>query len=178
MKKTIKKILKEESTRQMLIDMINTDGPYETAVYVGGIENLVKIAFNNDIKEFYKESGLCPYQISSSGSMIIDDLTVATLKLKNFGKDELELGDYIFSTNSTGIKYKLHARLRKFTYHNGRISWKVVGLSGDSGFGYSFISKRNLLGKKAKKQIFKQIIDKYNLDQYSRPDCNPLISFK
>jgi hypothetical protein len=48
----------------------------------------------------------------------------------------------------------------------------VVGTSGDSGFGYSFINKRNTLGKRARQQIFKQIIDKYNLQKYINEGLN------
>jgi hypothetical protein len=51
-------------------------------------------------------------------------------------------------------------------YSSGKIMWRVVGTSGDSGFGYGFISTRNTLGKRARMQIFKQIIDKYKLDSY------------
>jgi hypothetical protein len=50
---------------------------------------------------------------------------------------------------------------------NGEIiRYKVVGASGDSGFGYSFITKRNTLGKRNRQQIFSQIIDKYKLKKY------------
>jgi len=42
----------------------------------------------------------------------------------------------------------------------------VVGTSGDSGFGYGFINKRNTLGKRYRQQIFKQIIDKFELGDY------------
>jgi hypothetical protein len=51
-------------------------------------------------------------------------------------------------------------RLHDQTYY------KVLGASGDSGFGYSFITKKNTLGVRYRQQIFKQIIDKYDLSKY------------
>jgi hypothetical protein len=49
---------------------------------------------------------------------------------------------------------------------NGEIiRYRVVGTSGDFGFGYSFITKRNTLGKRNRQQIFSQIMDKYGLQK-------------
>jgi hypothetical protein len=50
--------------------------------------------------------------------------------------------------------------------YSGQKIWRVVGQSGDYGFGYSFITKRNTLGKRARTQIYNQIIDKYDLQEY------------
>jgi hypothetical protein len=52
------------------------------------------------------------------------------------------------------------------TVINEQNYWKVVGIGGSYGFGYGFISKKETLGKRNRQQIFKQIIDKYNLQQY------------
>jgi hypothetical protein len=39
-------------------------------------------------------------------------------------------------------------------------------MSGDSGFGYGFLSQRNTLGKRYRQQIFEQIIDKIKLGEF------------
>jgi hypothetical protein len=49
---------------------------------------------------------------------------------------------------------------------------RVAGTCGDHGFGYSFISQRNKIGKRGRAQIFKQIIEKYNLKNYFNEDNN------
>ena len=51
---------------------------------------------------------------------------------------------------------------------NGQELRRVIGRSGDYGFGdsYAGISKRNTIGKRGRTQIFKQIIEKYKLNSY------------
>jgi hypothetical protein len=46
---------------------------------------------------------------------------------------------------------------------------QVAGMCVDLGlgFGYGDLKQKELLGKRARTQIFKQIIDKYNLDSYN-----------
>lgn len=61
------------------------------------------------------------------------------------------------------------ARVRKVKrINNGveQILWHAVGVSGSYGIGYSYISKQETMGKKIRLQIFKQIIDRYNLNEY------------
>ena len=52
MKHIIKKILKEESLKQTLKQQVKEFGFKDTAELVGGAENLVKLGFNNDTREF------------------------------------------------------------------------------------------------------------------------------
>lgn len=109
-----------------------------------------------------------PYRISSEPNLYIDDTVVQLLGLSYapFGGGlEKELGNFYWEERA-GIKYKFTAYLRRMEFASGKIEWRVVGQSGDYGFGYSFISQRNTLGKRARMQIFKQIIDKYNLDGF------------
>jgi hypothetical protein len=96
---------------------------------------------------------------------------VEKLKLKDgkfMSRDEKELGDFRFGTKDN-MMYKFTARLfpTQLVLHN-QPYYKVVGLSGDSGFGYGFISQKNILGLRHRQQIFKQIIDKYNLEPYMK----------
>jgi hypothetical protein len=146
--------------------MILDDGVRETAKLFGGINNMVNSVFDGDYEKFIKEFNILPYRISSDPNLYINDFMVDLLDLPetNSPRPEKQLGD--FRWTSGGINYKFTARLYRINYTNGEIEWRVVGTSGDSGFGYSFISKRNTLGKRARMQIFKQIIDKYDLDRF------------
>jgi hypothetical protein len=48
----IRKVLKEESLKQTLKDQVKEFGYEETAKYVDGLENLAKLAFDNDPFEY------------------------------------------------------------------------------------------------------------------------------
>jgi hypothetical protein len=108
------------------------------------------------------------YKISSEPNLYIDDEVVQNLGLpdSNFilSRGEKNLGN--FRWTSSGIPYRFTASLYPITYSDGKKMWRVMGTSGDHGFGYSWITKRNTLGKRARMQIFKQIIDRYNLDRF------------
>jgi hypothetical protein len=136
------------------------------------------VAFNDDLKEFYKSTGFVPYKFDSTGeNMYIDELLIQSLNLDdvsnlryNSGK---KLGD--FRWTSGGIDYKVNTILSStFKSINGQELRRVIGRSGDSGFGDSYggISKKNTIGKRGRAQIFKQIIEKYNLKSYFNEDIN------
>jgi len=164
----IRRVLREEVTDrgEKLRDLSKKVGLRSAIEFAGGINNFVKYAYNGDIKEYFKQENVEPYSIRGDViNMHIDDLLVEYLDLKDFSEREKELGDFSYG-NKNGMKFKFTARLYKYKYANGTIGWKVVGFSGDSGFGYSFINKVNILGNRYRKQIFQQIIDKYDLDSY------------
>jgi hypothetical protein len=167
MKQLIRKILKEETFKDEVKRRIADDGVEATAPLFGGVENLVNVLYDGDIKQFYKENNYVPFKISNDGmSMYIDDLLVHSLNLPDHSKKEKILGDFVYGPKDF-LRYKLTARLYSgITSGNGQKLSKVVGVSGDSGFGYSFITKRNTLGKRNRAQIFQQIIDKYDLNSY------------
>jgi len=104
-----------------------------------------------------------PYTITSEPNLYIDDSVVQNMDLptRSNGKEK-ELGS--FRWTSGGMNYKFNAVLYPITYTSGKKMWRVIGTSGDHGFGYYWITKRNTLGKRARIQIFKQIIDKYKLE--------------
>ncbi len=176
MKDLIKKILKEEfevktSVKTKLQDLVDKLGIEKTKNAVGGLENLIKILYDGDLKRYYQENDIEPYWISFETYLYLDDLLVQTLDLPDVTKvsytyeNEKLLGD--FRLTSQGIDYKFTARIFPRNYTNGRKWWMVVGTSSDNrGFGYSWITKKDTLGKKARLQIFKQIINKYNLNFY------------
>jgi hypothetical protein len=51
-------------------------------------------------------------------------------------------------------------------FANGQKMWRVVGTDGDKGFDYWWITKKNTLGVRHRTQIYKQIIDRFNLNDY------------
>jgi hypothetical protein len=166
LKQYIRKVLKEETLKDEVKKMISDDGAEKTAMLFGGTQNLVNAVYGGDIRNYFQENNLEPYRISSEPNLYIDDLIVSMLDLPetNSPRPEKLLGD--FRWTSQGINYKFTARLYPMNYASGKRAWRVVGTSGDSGFGYSFITKRNTLGVRARTQIFKQIIDKYDLNSY------------
>lgn len=167
MRELIKKILKEETLKDSVQELVDEIGVMEASLYTGGVENLIKILYDGDLKKYYQENNLEPYKITTEPNLYIDDAMVSLLELPDVSvRLSLEKGLGKFSWVSGGMRYSFNAYLRAVKFTSNKIEWQVVGQSGDSGFGYSFISKRNTLGKKARMQIFKQIIDKYDLDRF------------
>lgn len=174
LKESIRRIIREETdepqintVKQSLQKMVDEDGVEEASKYVGGADNLIKVLYDGDIMKYYEETGFRPIRISQEPNLYIDDLIVQKLNLPQnrfMGKDMKDLGE--FSWDSAGGTYKFYANLMPIGLHSGQKVWRVVGQSGDYGFGYSYITKRNTLGKRARTQIYNQIMDKYDLQKY------------
>ena len=175
LQESIKRILREEvaepkksSLKDSLQQIIDNDGVLFAAELVGGLNNLIKTVYDGNIKEFSKGTGTKLAWISIDGTrMFIHEVLIDELGLEDnpwHARPEKELGDFRFG-NKNGTQYKFTSRVAPITI-NGQPYYKVVGTSGDSGFGYGFISHKNQLGKRYRGQIFQQIIDKYNLNQY------------
>ena len=171
MKELIRKILKEETSvdqKEIIQDIMNEFG-YETAIkYLGGVDNFINIMYDGDLIKFSKDTRTPMAYISSIELNLY--LHEALVKKLNFEdavwRGEKELGNFTFGSKND-IQYKFRANLLPTRLHN-QTYYKVVGTSGDSGFGYGYITKRNTLGKRYRQQIFKQIIDKYNLEPYMK----------
>lgn len=174
MKDLIRKILNEEITdraKEKLLALKDKIGLGPTIKAVGGAKNFIKIAYDGDIKKYYQESGFKPFDITKGDkiNMYIDDFVVQLLNLedKGFsGRNEKMLGNFVYQPQKNGVEYKFTGYLHPSSRATGQKLWRVVGMSGSSGFGYSFINQRDVLGNRSRKQIFDQIIDKYNLDSY------------
>jgi len=173
MKDIILKVLKEQTEEpqissaekaKRIADKLGIENAFEM---FGGPKRYIDIVYGGDIKEFYKNENIEPYRIKEGDvvNMYFDDTLVQYLNLEDFGKDEKKLGKFKFGRKND-FQYSFDARLRKVNYANGKVVWKVVGMSGSHGFGYSGISKRETLAKTYRMQIFQQIIDKYNLNDY------------
>ena len=155
MRELIRKILNESKAKDQLKQSIEDNGLLDTLQYIGGADNLVKILYDGDIMKFYEESGFTPVKITEDGmNMYIDDLIIHSLGLEVKpwlrGKElEVSLGD--FKWTSGGANYKFTASARLFvSQNNGQKLWRVIGTSGDYGFGYSFITKKNTIGKRGR----------------------------
>ena len=156
-----------DSMREDLKDLTNDVGLVTALKAVGGVRNYIKILYDGDINQYYKETGFPPIRLTIDPNLNIDDLIVQKLNLPSIrfsGQDMKDLGEFSWTTN--GHTYKFNAQLIPRDLYSGQKIWRVVGQSGDYGFGYSFITKRNTLGKRARTQIYNQIIDKYDLQEY------------
>ena len=166
------KIIIKESVSEKLVELIKTRGVGETIKLVGGIKTLLKVAFNDDLKEFYKSTGFVPYKFDSTGeNMFIDNLLIESLNLDDVSNQRYDSGKKLgdFRWVSSGMNFKVNTILSSpFKSINGQELRRVIGRSGDYGFGDSYvgISKKNTIGKRGRTQIFKQIIEKYNLESY------------
>ena len=175
LKQTIKRILeqievdKKIQRAEKLKKLRDEIGLKHTLDAVGGYENYLRLIYDGNLEEYFKTEDVNAIEFSEGPNMYLDELLVESLNLENFGKDEKILGKFGWgnkSKTSSKFPYSLDARLRKIKYSDGRFAWKVVGISGSHGFGYYFISKRETLGPKFRRQIFEQIIDKFNLKKY------------
>jgi hypothetical protein len=167
MRELIRKILNESIVKDQVKQLIDDEGLAGAIEYIGGADNLIKILYNGDIMKYYEETGFRPIRLTIDPNLYIDDLIVQKLNLPSIrfsGQDMKDLGEFSWTTN--GHTYKFNAQLIPRDLYSGQKIWRVVGQSGDYGFGYSFITKRNTLGKRARTQIYNQIIDKYDLQEY------------
>ena len=174
LQQSIRKILKEETEipvdndKELIDDLIREYGIDTAIKYLGGIDNYINIRYDGDIKEYSKENNLKLVIISDDKmNMYINEILVKKLGInesKSWNSDEKELGKFIFGSKN-GHEFNFNARLRPQRLHD-QTYYKVLGTSGDSGFGYTFLTKKNTLGVRYRQQIFKQIIDKYDLSKY------------
>ena len=166
------KIIIRDELVNNLRDQIKTLGVSEVCKLIGGGETLLKVAFNGNLIEFYKSTGFVPYKFDSTGeNMYIDNLLIESLNLDDVSNQRYDSGKKLgdFRWTSGGMNYKVNTILSSpFKSINGQELRRVIGRSGDSGFGdsYAGISKKNTIGKRGRTQIFKQIIEKYKLNSY------------
>ena len=156
--------------QEKLSEIVNKFGVSSAVKAVGGLERYVKLMHNGDLKLFYEQSKLLPYKMSKDGmSLYIDDLIVQLhgFEDRRFStiRESKKLGDFRYGSKDY-LSYRFTAEIHPMKMENGQKMWRVVGTSGDSGFGYGFITKRNTLGIRHRTQIYNQIIDRFNLNDY------------
>ena len=173
MKELIRKILKEETSpneKETIQDLIKDFG-YETAIkYLGGLDNFINIMYDGDLIKF-SEDTTTPIAYLSRDLMnfYLHEALVKQLGIeesKSWYSGEKDLGKFRFGSKN-GHEFNFNARLRPQRLHD-QTYYKVLGMSGDSGFGYSDITKKNTLDIRYRQQIFKQIIKKYGLEPYMK----------
>jgi len=164
-----------ERQREKIINLLTTKKTGDVIKLLGGVNNLLKM-FNNDLKEFYKNTGYVPYKFDSTGeNMYIDEMLIQSLNLEDVSNQRYDSGKKLgdFRWTSGGIDYKVNTILSSpFKSINGQELRRVIGRSGDSGFGDAYAGTSNKIGKRGRAQIFKQIIEKYNLNSYFNEDIN------
>jgi hypothetical protein len=163
-----KRILREEEQENPLKKKLRDMGIERASKLVGGISNVIDIVYDGNILSFSEDTTTpLAYMSLDRLNLYLHKALVNELGLKDIvwaGRNEKELGKFGYGSKN-GMRYAFNATLAPTTLHNQNY-YKVVGTSGDSGFGYSFITKKNTLGVRYRQQIFQQIIDKYNLSKY------------
>ena len=122
------------------------------------------INYDHDYKLSYKIIKPCATCNKKEWSMrISDDLVEALLHNLDYEsprprpKDDLILyDDMTFIKN--GMKLLMTVWFRK----RGDGYWTVIGQGGDYGWGFSHLTQKHTYGKRARMQIYKQLMDKIN----------------
>ena len=160
----------KESKIEDIRQMVKDPHQFGTILKVMGIENLIKIVYDGDLIKFREDTTTPIVYFSTDGmNLYLHEALVNSLGLEDMtwiSRSEKKLGKFVYGSKN-GHRYAFTASLTPITLNN-QPYYKVVGTSGDSGFGYGFINQKNLLGKRYRGQIFKQIIDKYGLEPYMK----------
>ena len=158
----------KESKIEDIRQMVKDPHQFGTILKVMGIENLIKIVYDGDLIKFSEDTTTPIAYFSTDGmNLYLHEALVNSLGLEDMtwlSRSEKKLGKFAYGSKN-GHRYAFTASLTPITLNN-QPYYKVVGTSGDSGFGYGFINQKNVLGKRYRGQIFQQIIDKYNLQEY------------
>jgi hypothetical protein len=158
---------KGKTVRRLVQDI----GLTEVAEIMGGINRVIELGYNGDLMKFSEETTTPIVYLSTDGmnlylhEALVNELGTDDKKSQFlYNSVEKELGKFKYGSKNLYL-YAFTANLLPAKLHN-QTYYRVVGTSGDSGFGYGHINKKNTLGKRYRQQIFKQIIDKYDLSKY------------
>ena len=155
---------KGKTVRRLVQDI----GLTEVVEIMGGIDRVIELGYNGDLIKFSEETTTPIAYMSTDGmNLYLHEALINELGLENanFPSGPKTLGKFVYGSKN-GYQYAFTAKLSPTILHDQLLYYKVVGRSGDSGFGYSFMNKSDTLGKRYRQQIFKQIIDKYGLKPY------------
>lgn len=158
-----------KNLKPTLLEMVEKYGVPNVVRYIGGSNNLINLAYDGDIDKFLNETGTKIRFTTNRMSMYLPDSLVQWLGFEDKPyrqNKEKVLG--VFSYGKNGAKYRFDASLQRTVFGDGRVEWRVVGTSGSYGFGYSFLTKRETMGIRARTQIFKDIITKLKLETFVR----------
>jgi hypothetical protein len=168
----IKRILREEieTKKEAIKSMIKKSGLETAARVMGGINNIIDIVYDGNLIKFSEDTNTPLAYMSTDGinlylhAALVNELGLENLNSYTSFSNPKTLGKFRYGSKND-LQFAFTANLERVRLHDQQY-YRVVGSSGDSGFGYSYITKRNTLGKRYRQQIFKQIIDKYNLKPY------------
>ena len=155
---------KGKTVRRLVQDI----GLTEVAEIMGGIDRVIELGYNGDLIKFSEETTTPIAYMSTDGmNLYLHEALINELGLENanFPSGPKTLGKFVYGSKN-GIQYAFTSNLEPTRLYDQKY-YRVVGSSGNSGFGYyDYFTKRNTLGKRYRQQIFKQIIDKYDLLKY------------
>ena len=165
----------DEADIQIIKDLVDNVGMTDAIKYVGGIDKLIDVygGFDEIKQDFFEKNGRYPVYISSDGmAMYIADFIIPIMNKERQVSNQIILKDK-FRIKSSGMNYAfsvilVKVKLSGHNWNDGQYFWKVTGTTGSYGFGLSFISKRETFGKRARKQVFDQVIEKYNLKPFMK----------
>jgi hypothetical protein len=168
LKQHIRKVLQEETLKQALQNAIEDEGLEFTSNLVGGIKNIIKILYDGDLKSFHKQNEISPYLIvikRYGPNYPLPEMYISEFLVSELNMDVNNMGKFKWGPKKDNLPYTVFCELnlpseKLFGYNYYRVKGKGSGYN----FGYGY-SNRNI-EKTYRKQIFKQIIDKYNLDSY------------
>lgn len=158
--------LKEDTSKtnlqNKLLQIIKSKGLKVASKAVNGYDNLINLAFDGDKKEFFKSSGQKPYTlIKNPSNLYFNDLIVDMLELPTTQLGKKELGDFYLDINGNIKKFDLYLGITED--YLGIRRWKVIGESETHDLDGFFKKKLN---DTLKMDLLKQVIDKYNLNDY------------
>ncbi len=158
--------LKEDTSKtnlqNKLLQIIKSKGLKVASKAVNGYDNLINLAFDGDKKEFFKSSGQKPYTLTKNPSnLYFNDLMVDMLELPTTQLGKKELGDFYLDINGNIKKFDLYLGITED--YLGIRRWKVIGESETHDLDGFFKKKLN---DTLKMDLLKQVIDKYNLNDY------------
>jgi hypothetical protein len=165
----IRKVLQEETLKQALQNAIEDEGLEFTSNLVGGIKNIIKILYDGDLKSFHKQNEISPYLIvikRYGPNYPLPEMYISEFLVSELNMDVNNMGKFKWGPKKDNLPYTVFCELNlpSEKLPNGFNYYRVKGKGSGYNFGYGY-SNRNI-EKTYRKQIFKQIIDKYNLDSY------------
>jgi hypothetical protein len=165
----IRQVLQEETLKQALQNAIEDEGLEFTSNLVGGIKNIIKILYDGDLKSFHKQNEISPYLIvikRYGPNYTLPEMYISEFLVSELNMDVNNMGKFKWGPKKDNLPYTVFCELNlpSEKLPNGFNYYRVKGKGSGYNFGYGY-SNRNI-EKTYRKQIFKQIIDKYNLDSY------------
>jgi hypothetical protein len=160
---------KKSNLKNKLKSIANEFGLSYAIKIVGGIKNYVKTVYDDDLINFFKESGIEPYKIVDRfyfGGISLPDMYINEYLVNSLNIDINNVGKFKWGSKKDNFPYIAFCELSvpELKTEYGLNYYRVAGRGSGRKFGYD--TQEYAIPKTYRKQIFKQIVDKYNLDSY------------